>query len=82
MRRPTERELVHQRLGDRFATALSTCDTQRRVEVLTGDLLSDAMVRGKDALDAGCGPGCSGERLQQRGANLSILGRKDGDGRR
>lgn len=71
MRRPTEQELVHERLGDRFATALSTYDTQRRVEVLTGDLLTDAMVCGKDTLYVGCGLGFFSERLQQRGAKVT-----------
>ena len=47
MRRPTEEELVHERLGDEFERALSDYDTQRRVETLIDTFLTDEMVRAR-----------------------------------
>ena len=71
MRTPSAEEYSHERLGDRFALALSEYDTQRRVEVLIHEFLSDEMVRGKIALDVGCGLGFFSEALQQRGATVT-----------
>ncbi|MEQ4721873.1 methyltransferase domain-containing protein [Nonomuraea sp. B19D2] len=67
-RRPDEREYVHERLGDRFEEALSLYDTARRVETLIDEFLTDEMVRGKEALDVGCGLGYFSRRLHERGA--------------
>lgn len=65
-----ERELSHDRLGDRFAEALSDYDTMRRVETLVDGFLSDEMVCGKATLDVGCGLGFFSERLAQRGGDV------------
>jgi 2-polyprenyl-3-methyl-5-hydroxy-6-metoxy-1,4-benzoquinol methylase len=70
MRTFSAKELCHERLGDRFATALSSYDTRRRVETLIDDFLSDEMVRGKNALDVGCGLGFFSQRLVERGARV------------
>jgi len=67
-RRPQFQELTHERLGDRFAEALSTYDTQRRVDVLVDEFLTDDMIAGRRVLDVGCGLGFFSERLVQRGA--------------
>lgn len=67
---PTPGEYVHERLGDRFAGALSSYDTTRRVEVLIDELLTDSMVRGRAALDVGCGLGFFSRRLVERGADV------------
>jgi SAM-dependent methyltransferase len=67
-RRPQREELTHERLGDRFADALSTYDTQRRVDVLVDEFLTDEMIAGRRVLDVGCGLGFFSERLVQRGA--------------
>ncbi len=69
-RRPTENELCHERLGDAFATALSTYDTQRRVEVLIDDFLGPTQLAGRTVLDVGCGLGFFSQRLQQCGARV------------
>src|SRR5215471_10236470 len=67
-RRPRHEELTHERLGGRFADALSTYDTQRRVDVLVDEFLTDDMIAGRRVLDVGCGLGFFSERLVQRGA--------------
>jgi SAM-dependent methyltransferase len=67
-RRPHVQELTHERLGDRFADALSTYDTQRRVDLLVDEFLTDDMIAGRRVLDVGCGLGFFSERLVQRGA--------------
>ena len=67
-RRPLSPELTHERLGDRFADALSTYDTDRRLNVLVGEFLSDDMIAGRRVLDVGSGLGFFSERLAQRGA--------------
>jgi 2-polyprenyl-3-methyl-5-hydroxy-6-metoxy-1,4-benzoquinol methylase len=69
-RTPTEKELCHERLGARFASALSDYDTQRRVDVLVDQFLTDEMLKGKRILDVGCGLGFFSERLAERGANV------------
>ena len=66
----TEREYAHERLGARFQDALSTYDTQRRVDVLVDEFLDDAMLEGKHGLDVGCGLGFFSERVHARGAQV------------
>ena len=66
-REPSAKELTHERLGARFADALSTYDTQRRVDVLIDEFLAGQM-QGRDALDVGCGLGFFSQRLVERGA--------------
>lgn len=68
VRVPTKEEYTHDRLGDRFATALSSYDTRRRVETLVDTFLTADMVAGKSALDVGCGLGFFSQRLKERGA--------------
>jgi 2-polyprenyl-6-hydroxyphenyl methylase/3-demethylubiquinone-9 3-methyltransferase len=67
----SEAELAHERLGDRFAEAMSAYDTRRRVEVLVDEFLADEDVRGREALDVGSGLGHFSERLAQRGARVT-----------
>ena len=69
-RTPSEKEYSHERLGDVFAASLSDYDTQRRVEVLIDDFLTEEMLRGKSILDVGCGLGFFSERLSERSANV------------
>ena len=71
MREPTHEELSHERLGERFQTALSNYDTTRRVEVLTGSFFEDDELRGAQTLDVGCGLGFFSERLAARGAQVT-----------
>ena len=71
MRTPTQQEYCHELLGDKFAQALSSYDTERRLKVLTGEFLSEDMVKGKAALDVGCGLGFFSEALQKRGAHVT-----------
>lgn len=68
-----DKEYTHDRLGGDFARHLSAYDTQRRVEVLIDRFLPDEAVRGKKALDVGCGLGYFSARLQQRGAEVTAL---------
>ena len=63
-----DRELTYDRMGDQFERALSDYDTQRRVEVLIDQFLTDDMIRGKSILDVGCGLGYFSKRLTERGA--------------
>lgn len=65
---PDQEEYCHDRLGERFERALSTYDTTRRVETLVDEFLTEEMVRGKEALDVGCGLGFFSQRLHDRGA--------------
>ena len=65
------RELSHDRLGDRFATALSRYDTDRRVEVLVDEFLGPDRLRGAKVLDIGCGLGDFSERLVYHGADVT-----------
>jgi SAM-dependent methyltransferase len=67
-RRPHDQELTHERLGDRFADALSTYDTARRLTVLVDEFLADDVIVGRQVLDVGSGLGFFSERLVQRGA--------------
>ena len=68
MRTPTEKELVHERLGEKFRTALSDYDTTRRVEILIDRYLGRRRVEGKEVLDVGCGLGFFSRRLVELGA--------------
>jgi 2-polyprenyl-6-hydroxyphenyl methylase/3-demethylubiquinone-9 3-methyltransferase len=70
-RRPDLQELAYERLGDRFADALSSYDTRRRVDVLVDGFLTNEMIRGKRVLDVGCGLGFFSERLASRGATVT-----------
>lgn len=69
-RQVSEEELCHDRLGDRFADALSNYDTQRRVEVLVDEFLGEEKLRGKETLEVGCGLGFFSERAHSIGAKL------------
>ncbi|MCA8923456.1 MAG: methyltransferase domain-containing protein [Planctomycetes bacterium] len=69
-RTPSPGELCHERLGDRFAQALSNYDTQRRVEVLIDDFLGPEGLTGRSAVDVGCGLGFFSARLAQLGADV------------
>lgn len=69
-RTPTSEEYCYERLGDRFATALSKFDTSRRVEILIDRFLTDEMVRGREIADIGCGLGFFSQRLAERGAKV------------
>ena len=71
MRVPTKEDYAHERLGDRFESALSSYDTRRRVETLIDGFLTDEMVAGKSALDVGCGLGFFSQRLKERSARVT-----------
>lgn len=71
MRPIADKEYCHDRLGAEFAHHLSNYDTHRRVEILIDDFLPDEVVRGKEALDVGCGLGWFSARLKERGANVT-----------
>jgi SAM-dependent methyltransferase len=73
MRTFSPKELVHERLGRRFDTALSDYDTRRRVEVLVADFMSGIDLTGKRALDVGTGLGFFAEALQLRGARVTAV---------
>jgi 2-polyprenyl-6-hydroxyphenyl methylase/3-demethylubiquinone-9 3-methyltransferase len=62
------RDYAYERLGEKFAGALSNYDTSRRVEVLVDDFLAAAPIANRSALDAGCGLGFFSDRLVQHGA--------------
>jgi 2-polyprenyl-3-methyl-5-hydroxy-6-metoxy-1,4-benzoquinol methylase len=71
MRTVDELEYCHERLGERFAEALSEYDTRRRVETLIDDFFPGESLHGLEALDVGCGLGYFSERLQARGAEVT-----------
>ena len=71
MREPSEKELVHERLGERNLEALSLYDTLRRVETLVDSFLGREKVMGRTVLDVGCGYGWFSERLAGLGANVT-----------
>ena len=71
LRRLSDKELTHERLGDAFASAQNDYDTRRRVQVVVDEFLTDQMVLGKHALDVGCGLGHFSRRLRQRGAQVT-----------
>ena len=68
-----DRELCHERLGDRFETGLSDYDTQRRLEILCDEFLGRFDLSGKRALDVGCGLGYFSRRLKERGADVTSV---------
>ena len=70
MRIPTQKEYSHERLGERFRTALSAYDTQRRREVLIDRFLARKL-EGRTVLEVGAGLGFFSQRLQQRGASVT-----------
>jgi len=65
------RDYAYERLADRFAQALSTYDTARRVEMLVDEFLAPLPLAGVSALDAGCGLGFFSERLALHGATVT-----------
>jgi len=69
----SEKEYIHDRLGEEFARALSMYDTRRRVEVLIDEFLPDEALTSKRVLDVGTGLGFFAERLQQRGAAVTAV---------
>jgi len=71
MRRISEKEYNHERLGNTFAVALSQYDTRRRVETLIDDFLGQSAVKGKKALDVGCGLGFFSKRMHELGADVT-----------
>lgn len=73
MRTITRKELIHERLGDRFEHALSLYDTHRRLDVLVDEFLAQDDLRGKQVLDVGAGLGFFSERLQQKGASVTAV---------
>jgi 2-polyprenyl-3-methyl-5-hydroxy-6-metoxy-1,4-benzoquinol methylase len=73
MRKPSEREYVHERLGTHFEEALSLYDTRRRMEVLIDQFLPGDSLKGKNVLEVGTGLGYFAERLVGRGAALTVV---------
>jgi 2-polyprenyl-3-methyl-5-hydroxy-6-metoxy-1,4-benzoquinol methylase len=67
----TARELAHERLADRMPDLVSAYDTSRRVEVLVDGFLGADRLRGREALDVGCGVGDFSARLAQAGAHVT-----------
>ena len=70
LRIPTQKEYSHERLGERFRTALSAYDTQRRLDVLIDRFLAGKL-EGRTVLEVGAGLGFFSQRLQQRGASVT-----------
>jgi 2-polyprenyl-3-methyl-5-hydroxy-6-metoxy-1,4-benzoquinol methylase len=73
MRTPSDREYIHERLGDQFRTALSVYDTKRRMETLIDEFLPDNVLRGKSVLEVGTGLGYFAERMIERGALVTVV---------
>ncbi len=73
MREISEKEFIHERLGERFESATSDHDTRRRVRVLVDEFLTDDMIAGKKVLDVGTGLGFFAQRLEQRGAIVTAV---------
>ena len=71
MRTISEREMIHERLGDHFQSALSQYDTLRRMETLVDEFLGRERVEGRSVLDVGCGLGYFTERVRNLGANVT-----------
>jgi len=64
----SDKELCHDRLGDRFQEALSQYDTERRLEILVDRFLPPDRLSGREALEVGAGLGFFSRRMQDRGA--------------
>jgi len=60
--------LAHDRLADRFDDLMNAYDLRRRLETLVDLFLDDDDLKGKRALDAGCGTGAGAARLGAKGA--------------
>jgi 2-polyprenyl-3-methyl-5-hydroxy-6-metoxy-1,4-benzoquinol methylase len=73
MRSISSKELVHERLGERFREALSDYDTQRRIDVLIEEFLSDVDLSGKRVLEVGTGLGFFAEKLHRSGAVVTAV---------
>ena len=71
MRTISEKEYTHERLGDKFETALSNYDTCRRVQTLVDEFLGRETLAGQKVLDVGCGLGFFSARLVERGASVT-----------
>ena len=70
MRTISDKEMCHERLGGRFHEALSDYDTKRRIDVLIDEFFEGHEVRGKRAIDVGCGLGFFSRRLREFGADV------------
>lgn len=70
MRQLSDKELIHERLGPKFAEALSEYDTARRVNVLVDDFLGGIDIKNACVLDVGCGLGFFSRALRARGADV------------
>jgi 2-polyprenyl-6-hydroxyphenyl methylase/3-demethylubiquinone-9 3-methyltransferase len=73
MRTISQKEYIHDKLGDQFESALSMYDTQCRIQVLIDEFLRDQQLEGKRILDVGTGLGFFAGRLQQRGAIVTAV---------
>jgi 2-polyprenyl-6-hydroxyphenyl methylase/3-demethylubiquinone-9 3-methyltransferase len=71
MRKISDKEYAHEKLGEGFVDALSTYDTERRVEILVDNFLGKALLQNTQALDVGCGLGFFSERMQRLGAHVT-----------
>jgi 2-polyprenyl-3-methyl-5-hydroxy-6-metoxy-1,4-benzoquinol methylase len=71
MRIISDKELIHERLGDRFERELSLYDTERRLHVVMEDFLGGVDLHGKRVLEVGAGLGFFSEQLHKRGAAVT-----------
>src|SRR5204862_8337122 len=69
MRTISEKELVHERLGARFAEHLSEYDTSRRVAVVVDRFLGH--LRGHKVLDVAGGLGFFSRAVHERGGTVT-----------
>jgi 2-polyprenyl-3-methyl-5-hydroxy-6-metoxy-1,4-benzoquinol methylase len=75
---PTEAELTHDRLGERFREGTSEYDTAQRVHTLIDEFLVETIAPGRErplaglrVLDVGCGLGFFSQRLHELGARVT-----------
>jgi ubiquinone/menaquinone biosynthesis C-methylase UbiE len=61
------------RLGDDFDSMMSDYDVERRQELVFGQLLAGASLKGKTVLEVGCGTGRFSQCIASLGANLTVL---------
>jgi len=73
MRHVSNPEYTHERLGEKFAQAISDYDTERRVTVLVNEFLTPRVLTGKRVLDVGTGLGFFAEALQDNGAKVTAV---------